>query len=89
MVVGTRKSNATKHPGKLLESGKQQRQTRTQVEEAQARSKAAAITAEDNASLKHREAVSRVADIMDSVDSAERAIQTYTNRPDLRFGNPK
>lgn len=86
MVVDTRKSNATKHPGKLLESGKQKRRTRTQVEEDKARTKAVAITAENDANLKRLESVSQVADIMDSVDSEERAIQRYKNRPDLRPG---
>jgi 3-hydroxy-3-methylglutaryl CoA synthase len=74
MAVGTHKSNATTHPGKVLASSRKQRQTRRQMEENKGRTKATAIVVEENAILKCREVVSQVADTMDSLKRDEKAI---------------
>lgn len=84
MVIGTRKSNAAKHPGRLLTDIKQQRRTRTQIEEDEARRKAAAVAAEEDAKAKHQAIVTRVADIEDSMERDEEVIRAYSNRPDFR-----
>lgn len=83
-MVDTRKSNATKHPGMLVTEAKQQRRTRKQMEEDEARTKAVATAAKDQASAEHRAIITQVADIMDSVERDEEAILAHTNRPDLR-----
>jgi hypothetical protein len=84
MIVGTRKSNATKRPGKLLADSKQQRRTRTQIEEDEARTKSEAVAAKEVANAKHRAIITHVADIEDSIERDEEAIRAYKNRPDLR-----
>jgi hypothetical protein len=84
MVVGTRKSNAAKHPGRLLTDCKQKKRTRKQIQEDQARTRAAAIAAEEEANTRHQAAVTSVVDIEDSLERDEEMIRAYTSRPDLR-----
>jgi hypothetical protein len=84
MVIGTCKSNAAKHPGRLLTDSRQQRWTRRQMEEDKARTKAAVIAAEEDANAKHQAIVKHVVDIEDSLEQDKEVIQTYTNRPNLR-----
>jgi hypothetical protein len=84
MVVGTRKSNATKHPGNLLTVGQQQRRTKGQMEEDEARTKAATVAAKEDTIAKHQAIINRVIDIEESTVRDEEAIQAYANRPDLR-----
>jgi len=82
MVVDTRKSNATKHPGNLLMASKQQRQTKAQIEKDETRTKAAAIAAKEDAIAKHQAILKRVADIEESIGRDKEAIRAYANRPD-------
>ncbi|KAN0113799.1 hypothetical protein V8E52_007271 [Russula decolorans] len=84
MVVGTRKSNATKHPGDLLKITSQLRRTRAQIEEDDARVEAAAISAKEDAIANHRAIVDHVVDIEEFTGRDEEVIRAYANRPDLR-----
>jgi hypothetical protein len=83
MVVGTRKSNATKHPGDLLKITSQLRRTRAQIEEDDARVEAAAISAKEDAIANHRAIVDHVVDIEEFTGRDEEVIRAYANRPDL------
>ena len=84
MVVGTRKSNVTKHPGSLLTAGKPQRRSRAQIEEDEARTQAMAVAAKEDAIAKHQAVIKRVVDIQESTERDEEVIRAYANRPDLR-----
>jgi hypothetical protein len=83
MVVGTHKSNATKHPGDLLKITSQLRRTRAQIEEDDARVEAAAISAKEDAIANHRAIVDHVVDIEEFTGRDEEVIRAYANRPDL------
>ena len=83
MVVGTHKSNATKHPSKVLADTKQQRWTRKQIDEDKACTKALATAAKELANAKYQATITQVTDIMDSVEQDKEAIQAYTTRLDL------
>ena len=74
MVVGTRKSNATKHPGKLLTDSKQRRRSKAQIEEDETRTKAAAAAAKEEEDTRHRAILTSVIDIEDSMERHEEAI---------------
>ncbi|KAN0125644.1 hypothetical protein V8E52_000851 [Russula decolorans] len=84
MVVGTRKSNATKHPGDLLKITSQLRRTRAQIKEDNARVEAAAISAKEDAIANHQAIVDHVIDIEEFTGRDEEVIRAYANRPDLR-----
>jgi hypothetical protein len=84
MVVGTRKSNATKHPSDLLKITSQLRRTRAQIEEDDARVEAAAISAKEDTIANHRAIVDHVVDIEESTGRDEEVIRAYANRPNLR-----
>ena len=88
MVIGTRKANATKHPGDLLAVSKQQRRTRAQIEEDEARAKAVAVAAKESTVAEHRAIINHVVDIEESMGRNEGVIRAHANRPDLQVRNP-
>ena len=83
MVIGTHKSNATKHPGKLLTDSKQWRWSKAQIEEDKTHTKAAAAAAKEEENTKCWAILTSVMDIEDFMERHEKALWAYANQPDL------
>jgi hypothetical protein len=83
MAIGTRKTNATVHPGAILQTNRQPRRTRGQIEEDKARAAATAIVAEEKAAAKYQSVLDRIAELEAAVEREEQGVKVHTLRPDL------
>jgi len=84
MAVGTRKSNAVTHPGRIVLESQQTRRTKKQIEADEASAELEASVAQQAADTQHCASIAHIADVEDSVMEEEESVRTYTNRPDLR-----
>jgi hypothetical protein len=82
MVVGTRKSNADAHPGRILLDTQHSRRTRKQIDEDDARKKSEMKAAIEDAKTKHHAIVTRIAQLEADEEQREEQIQTNSQRPD-------
>ncbi len=89
MPVTTRKANADVHPGRVITEGQQPRRSKKQIEDDNARVRAAAHASREEAAAKYRAAVERIALLEDAVAIAEKDAWTHAHRPDLRPGPPR
>lgn len=79
MPVGTCKSNADAHPGRIILENQRIRRTRKQMEGDIASSKAAAIAASEDKAGRHR----CIAEVEDNIGRNEEELRLHANRPDL------
>ena len=87
MVIGTRKKNTNVHPGAILQSNRQPRRTRKEMEEAKAHTAAKAIAAEEEAAAKYQSVLKRIAELEAMSRNEEDDIQAHSLRPDLGAGS--
>jgi hypothetical protein len=87
MVVGTRKSNADAHPGRILLASQNPRRTRKQIEEDCAHKEAEATAASEDAKRTRQAIVNRIAQLEAEEEQREEDIQTHSQRPDLFHGS--
>jgi hypothetical protein len=83
MVIGTRKSNANAHPGRILLGSQQPRRTRKQIEEDKACQEAEAMAAREEELMKHNAVVARIAQLEEDEEEYEERIRSHSQRPDL------
>jgi hypothetical protein len=86
MVIGTRKTNANAHPGRILLGSQLPRRTRKQIEEDKARKDAEAMAASEDAKAKHDAIVMRIAQLEAEQGQQEDNIQRHSQRPDQSYG---
>ena len=87
MVIGTRKSNANAHPGAILQSNRQPRRTRKQIEEDEAQAAAMAIAAKEKAAAMYQAALDHIAELRAEAERDEQWVQAHALRPDLAAGS--
>ena len=87
MVISTRKTNADIHPGAILQSNRQPRRTRKQIEEDEAKAAAMAIAAEAKTAAKYQAMLERIAELKAEVEKDEQRVQEFVLRPDLAAGS--
>lgn len=84
MVIGTRKTNTSVHPGAILQNtNRKPRRTRKQIDEDKARAAASTVVAQKEAAAKQQYALTRIAELQAAVESDENDIRAHTLRPDL------
>ena len=83
MAIGTCKTNATVHPGAILQTNRQPRHTRGQIEEDKARAAATAIVAEEKAAAKYQSVLDCIAELEAAVEREEQGVKVHTLRPNL------
>jgi hypothetical protein len=85
MVIGTRKSNSSVHPGAILQNtNRKPRRNRKQIDEDKARAAVSTAVAEEEAAAKHQYALTRIAELQAAVNLDEDDVRAHTLRPDLR-----
>jgi hypothetical protein len=88
MVIGTRKSNASAHPGLILLGNQPPRRTKKEIEDDKARKKAQAMAASKDAKAKHDAIVMRIAQLEAEQGQQEDDIQRHSQRPDQSYDPP-
>ena len=80
MPVGTRKSNANTHPGRIVLESQNTRHTSKEVKADNARAKAATIAVRESEEARNK----CIAEVEDAIQRSEDDVHLHTNRPDLR-----
>ena len=90
MPVVTRETNANAHPGHIVQRVQWKKRTKQEIADDNAKAKAKAIAAKQEAASKHQAVISTIARLRASVEREEEAIQAHAHRPDLRYdpGSP-
>lgn len=81
MPIGTQKSNADAHPGRIVLENQRVRRSKEQIEDDITSAKAAATAASEEEAARNRS----IAELEDAMEWTEGELRTHTNRPDLRY----
>ena len=81
MPVGTRKSNADAHPGRIVLENQRVRRSKEQIEDDITSAKAAATAASEEEAARNRS----IAELEDAMERTEGELRTHANRPNLRY----
>ena len=84
-MVSTRKANANTHPGRVVTDSQQHRRSKQQVQDDNARAKAAAHAKEQEATIKRRATIKRIAELEGDVALIEKDMEIHAQRPDLHY----
>ena len=84
MVIGTRKTNSSVHPGAILQNPRKPRRSKKQMEEDKARKAALTAAAEVDTATKYQSTLARIAELQAIVENNEQDVRAHTLRPDLR-----
>lgn len=83
MAIGTRKSNAEAHPGRILLESQPSRRTKQQIESDVSKAKAEAEAEAE----RQRAVLIRIAELEHSAEQEEQAVRMHANRPDLHHSS--
>jgi hypothetical protein len=87
MPVVTRESNANAHPGHVVQRVQRKKRTKQEIADDNAKAKAKAIAAKEEAERKQQAIISTIAGLRASVEREEEAIQACAHRPDLGYSS--
>jgi hypothetical protein len=87
MPVVTRESNASAHPGRIVQRVQRKKRTKQEIADDNAKAKAKAIAAKQEAANRQQAIISAIARLRASVEHEEEAIQARAHRPDLTYSS--
>ena len=87
-MIETRKSNATAHPGNIVQKSQQKKRTKQEIADDIAKAKAKSVAAKKAAANQRHAVIANIAGLKASTEREEEVIRAQSNRPDLHYNLP-